>query len=57
MDRPNWSHNISIRVVVFIIGLLRREAESYDEAYSKAYPKSAEEPDHPRGLDLIKLPV
>jgi hypothetical protein len=40
MDRPNWSYNISIRVVVFIIGLLRRGAESYDEAYSKAYPKA-----------------
>jgi hypothetical protein len=56
MDRPNWSHNISIRVVVFIIGLLRRGAESYDEAYSKAYPK-AQKSQTTLGLDLIKLPV
>jgi hypothetical protein len=36
--------------------LLRQWAESYDEAYFESLSKSAEEPDHPRGLDMIKLP-
>jgi hypothetical protein len=36
--------------------LLRRRAESYDEAYFESLSKSAEEPDNPRGLDMIKLP-
>ena len=37
--------------------LFRRGAESYDEAYFESLSKSAEEPDHPRGLDMmIKLP-
>ena len=36
--------------------LLRRGAKSYDEAYFESLSRSAEEPDHPRGLDMIKLP-
>jgi len=36
--------------------LFRRGAESYDEAYFESLSKSAEEPDHPGGLDMIKLP-
>ena len=32
------------------------EGRSYDEAYFESLSKSAEEPDHPRGLDMIKLP-
>ena len=33
-----------------------RKAESYDEAYFESLSKSAEEPDDPRGLDMINLP-
>jgi hypothetical protein len=34
--------------------LLRRGAEIYDEAYFKGLSESAEEPDDPGGLDVIK---
>ena len=36
--------------------LFRRGAESYDEAYFESLTESAEEPENPRGLDMIKLP-
>ena len=36
--------------------LFRRGAESYNEAYFESLSKSAEEPDHPKGLVMIKLP-
>jgi hypothetical protein len=37
------------------IFLLRRRAKSYDKAYFESLSKSAEEPDHTRGLDMIKF--
>jgi hypothetical protein len=32
---------------------LRRRTESYDEVYFESLSKSAEEPDHPGGMDVI----
>jgi hypothetical protein len=41
MDRPNWSHNISIRVLVFIIGD-ERDSLTLDQYFSSGSDKNAE---------------
>jgi len=41
MDRPNWSHNISIRVVVFIIGD-ERDLLTLDRYFASGSDKNAE---------------